>query len=293
MTTPDWLDRTAWPFEPHAAPVTDGRLHFVDEGKGPAVVLVHGTPTWSFEWRHVIAQLRSTHRVIAPDHLGFGLSERPATANYSPEAHAARFREFMQQVLPSGSVSLVVHDFGGPIALDWALECALENPQRLRHLIVVNTWMWPFDDPKMQHAAKLASGALGRFLYRHLNASQKLLMPSVYGDRKKLTPAIHAQYLSVFPDADSREQVLFALAKALLGSRPFYESLWQRRAALCDVPMTVMWGLKDSAFPPTMLQRWKGAFPQSKVVEFAGAGHWPHEEEVEAFNAALHTALNP
>jgi haloalkane dehalogenase len=263
-------------------------LHYVDEGQGPTVVLVHGTPTWGFEWRHAIANLRASHRVIAPDHLGFGLSERPSTVNYSPPAHAARFREFIEQVAPSEPISLVVHDFGGPIALDWALDHA----QRLRHLIVVNSWMWPFDDPKMQRAARLAGGPVGRLLYRHLNASLKLLMPSVYADRKKLTPGVHAQYLSVFPDADSRERVLFALAQALLGSSAFYATLWERRATLAQVPMTVIWGMKDSAFPPAVLQRWKEAFPHGAIREVADAGHWPHEEQPEMFNAALREVLN-
>ena len=81
-----WLDRTQWPWHPRSCPTADGMLHYVDEGEGPPVVLVHGTPTWAFEWRHVIAGLRDTRRVVALDHLGFGLSERPAGADYRPEA---------------------------------------------------------------------------------------------------------------------------------------------------------------------------------------------------------------
>ena len=116
-----WLDRTQWPWRPRTCPTADGMLHYVDEGEGPPVVLVHGTPTWAFEWRHVIAGLRDTRRVVALDHLGFGLSERPAGADYRPEGHAARFATFMDHVAGDAPVSLVVHDFGGPIALAWAL----------------------------------------------------------------------------------------------------------------------------------------------------------------------------
>src|SRR5262245_36198694 len=129
-TPPDWLDRAAWPYAPRFHALRDGRVHLVEEGAGPDVVLAHGTPTWGFEWRHVIASLRASHRVLAADHLGFGLSERPPGADYSPEAHAARFRELMAGLRPSGQLSLVVHDFGGPIALDWALD----NADRLRRL---------------------------------------------------------------------------------------------------------------------------------------------------------------
>ena len=83
---PAWLDRAAWPYTPRQADTGDGRQHYVDEGQGPPVVLVHGTPTWSFEWRHAIAGLRGSHRVIAPDHLGFGLSERPPAAGLRQRA---------------------------------------------------------------------------------------------------------------------------------------------------------------------------------------------------------------
>jgi haloalkane dehalogenase len=262
--------------------------NYVDVGRGPAAVLVHGTPTWGFEWRHVLARLADRHRLVVPDHLGFGLSDRPAGVGYAPEDHAARFAAFMAAVVPDGPVSLVVHDFGGPIALDWALA----NPSRLRNLTIVNTWMWPFDDdPLMKSRAKMASGALGRFLYRRLNASRKLIMPSAYADKRRLTSAIHQQYLSVFPDADSRELVLFALARALLGSSDYYASLWGRRAALAAVPMSILWGTKDSAFQVPLLERWTRTFPHAAVTRFDDAGHWPHEEVPDTFCDALAAAL--
>lgn len=263
-------------------------MHYVDVGRGPTTVLVHGTPTWGFEWRHVLARLADRQRFVVPDHLGFGLSERPAAAGYAPEDHAARFAAFMSAIVPEGPVSLVVHDFGGPIALDWALT----NPSRLRNVTIVNTWMWSFDDdPLMRRRARIASGALGRLLYRRFNASLRLLMPSAYGDRRRLTKAIHRQYLSAFPDAGSRERVLFALAQSLLGSGSYYASLWERRERLASVPMSILWGIRDSAFQPAMLERWTRAFPHAAVHRFDDAGHWPHEEVPESFCDALMTAL--
>ena len=288
MGIPTWVDREAWPFEPRWASLADGRLHYVDEGAGTPVVLVHGTPTWSFEWRHVIAGLRDRVRVLALDHLGFGLSERPTPARYRPEDHARRFREWIGEVLPSEPLHLVVHDYGGPFALDWALD----HPNRLRSLTVFNSWMWPFDDdPSMARKARIATSGLGRFLYRYLNASQRLIMPSAYGDRRKLTPTIHAQYLAVFPDSGSRERVLFALAQGLLSSRPFHETLWARHAAFTSVPMHLVWGMRDSAFPPHVLQRWARTFPHARTFAIDAAGHWPHEEEPAAVVNVLREVL--
>lgn len=284
MNSPSWLDRQAWPFAPRWAETTDGLLHYVDEGSGTPVVLVHGTPTWSFEWRHVIAGRRSGQRMLALDHLGFGLSDRPPGASYRPEDHARRFREWVERVVPSGPIDLVVHDFGGPIALDWALD----HVRRLRTVTVLNSWMWSFaDDAAMRRKARLAGSALGRFLYRRFNASQRLIMPSAYGDRRKLTAAIHGQYLALFPDADSRERVLFALAQSLLGSSPFFDSLWQRRARLDGIPVHLIWGMRDSAFPPYILERWQRAFPHARTTTLERAGHWPHEEEPAGVVQAL------
>ncbi len=278
--TPSWLDRTAWRFAPRGATVPGGTLHYIDEGTGPVVVLVHGTPTWSFEWRHVISALRPHYRVVAVDHLGFGLSDRPSDAAYRPEDHAARFRAFMNLVCPAGPVTLVVHDFGGPIALDWALD----HPERLAHLVITNSWMWSFaDDPGMRRKAALAGTGLFRWLYGRFNLSQRVIMPSAYADRRRLTAAIHAQYLATFPDADSRERVLFALAQSLLGSSAFFDGLWQRRQRLAGVDTQIIWGMDDSAFPPAVLDRWCEALPHARAMRLAGAGHWPHEEAAAAF----------
>jgi haloalkane dehalogenase len=284
MSTPDWLDREGWPYAPRFATLAEGRLHYVDEGAGDTVVLAHGTPTWSYEWRHVIAGLKDAHRVVAVDHLGFGLSDRPPGAGYTPEDHARRFRAVMGQLVPSAPVTLVVHDFGGPIALDWALDHA----DRLTRVVVINSWMWSFqDDPSMRRKAAMIRGVLGRWLYRRWNASLRLIMPSAYGDRRRLTPAIHEQYLRLFPDPESRERVLFALAASLLGSSAFFDTLWQRRDRLAGVPVELFWGMRDPAFPAAILERWQHALPHARTTRFETAGHWPHEEAPDAVVRAL------
>jgi haloalkane dehalogenase len=278
-----WVDRDAYPFRSRWLELAEGKIHYVDEGDGEPVLFVHGTPTWSFEYRHLIAALRGGHRCIAVDHLGFGLSDRPAAADYTPEAHAARLRAFVDK-LGLRRFTLVVHDFGGPIALP----LALDDPDRVERLVVLNSWMWSFaDDPEMTKRARMVSGALGRFLYRRLNASLRLIVPSAYGDRRKLTKAIHRQYLAAFPDADSRERVLWALARALTGSSAFYEGLWQRRQRLAAIPTLIVWGMKDTAFRPHLLARWRRALPHATVVELAEAGHWPHEEQPEGVIGAV------
>jgi haloalkane dehalogenase len=277
------LDRAAYPFASHAMPLRAGRVHYVDEGRGDPVLLVHGTPTWSFEWRHVVRGLSPQYRIIAPDHLGFGLSERPRGAPYTPEWHSDNLAEFVER-LDVGPLTLVVHDFGGPIALP----LALRRRDLVNRLVIINSWMWSFaGDRDMEGKARIAGSAMGRFLYRWANFSLRTIMPSAYGDRRKLTPEIHRQYLERFPDRESRGEVLWALARSLLGSSAFFDALWRERDKLANRPALIVWGMKDTAFRPNQLDRWRTALPGAKVVAIENAGHWPHEEEPDRVVAAL------
>jgi haloalkane dehalogenase len=287
FTIPEWLDREAYPFQSRWDDGTGPQLHYVDEGAGDVVLFVHGTPTWSFEFRHLITTLAATHRCIAPDHLGFGLSDRPPGADYSPKAHAERLAAFVTH-RGLDRFTLVVHDYGGPIGLP----LALSRPSPVQRLVLMNTWMWPFDDDRdMVRKGRFAGGALGRCLYKYANASLRLLMPSAYGDRKKLTKAIHRQYLEVFRERSARVEVLHALARAILESRSYYAALYGQADRLRHIPALIIWGMKDTAFQPHQLARWLSLVPAAQVCRLGSAGHWPHEEEPAAVIGAITTFL--
>jgi haloalkane dehalogenase len=284
---PSWVDRTAYPFTPRRLLLPAGTVSYVDQGAGEPILFVHGTPTWSFEYRHVIRALSASHRCIAPDHLGFGLSQRPADFDYRPESHAQVLAQFVDR-LGLDRFTLVVHDYGGPIGLP----LALDRPDRVRRLVVLNSWMWSIaGDPRMARGARMLGGRLGRLLYRRANLSLRSLMPYAYGDRKKLTPAIHGQYLAAFPDADSRGRVLWPLARGLLASSDHFDSLWQRRQRLVEIPALILWGLRDRALGPDLLARWRTALPQARVAELPDAGHWPHEEQPDEVIKCLQAFL--
>ena len=291
--SPEWIDRNAYPFTPHnfTPPNEQGQMHYVDEyvgkqgaskgdskaGSPHPILFVHGTPTWSFEFRHLISALRQDFRCIAPDHLGFGLSDQVRGADYSPEAHARRLRALVDH-LKLRDFTLVVHDFGGPIGLPLALAPELG----VRRVVVINTWMWGFgEDPVMQKRAKIAAGGFARLLYRYVNFSVKILGPSAWGDKRKLTKEIQRHYLAPFRKIWSREEVLWALARALTQSTAHYESLWQKRERLKQIPMLLLWGTKDHAFGPPFLEKFRAEFTHASVKDLPGAGHWPHEEEPE------------
>ena len=231
------VDDAVYPFRSRFVDLAAARMHYVDEGAGDPLLFVHGTPTWSFEWRHVIRALSPQWRCVAPDLVGFGLSERPRGFAYTPEAHAAAIADFVDRInMPP--FTLVVHDFGGPIALP----LCLRRPERVTRLVIINSWMWSFaGDHEMEKNARLAGGALGRFLYQWVNFSLRVLMPYAYGDRRQLTREIHRQYLDRFPDHWSRATVLWRLAHALLGSSNYYDSLWRQREQLRGRPALILW----------------------------------------------------
>lgn len=271
--SPVWLDRAMYPFTSRWFDSGDGRMHYVDEGSGAPVVFVHGTPTWSFLYRHLVARLARHHRAIAVDHLGFGLSEKPAHAPYEPRDHARRLAALLDALDLTG-VTLVVHDFGGPIGL----AVALARPERVSRLVLFNTWMWSVaDDPAIARGAKVAGSRIGRLLYRHLNFPVKLLMPKVMGDRSALTPAIHRHYAAPLGTPDERMGA-WSFARALLGAGPWYEELWAERWRLRDRPMLLLWGMRDPTFGPAYLERWRREFPDAEVHGFAASGHFVPEE---------------
>lgn len=277
-----WLDRSLYPFATRTHRTEHGAMSHVDEGRGRPILFVHGTPSWSFEWRAQIAALRGDHRCIAPDHLGFGLSDKPPGAPYAPADHAARLLSLVR-ALDLTDLTLVVHDFGGPIGS----KVALEEPARVRSLVIVNTWAWPHgEDPSIRRVSRLVASPFGRFLYLWLNASPRWLVPASFGDRKRLTREVHRHYVAPFGSRAERIAP-WTLGKELAASDPYYASLWDRRAVLASIPTTIVWGMRDPAFGPSYLARWRGLFPKASVIELEHAGHFPHEEEPERVTAAI------
>lgn len=287
---PSWVDRTLYPFQPRTFPSDDGAMSYVDAGPSASegtILLVHGTPSWSFEFREVIAALARRYRVIAPDHLGFGLSDKPVEAGYTPADHTRRLLALVD-ALDLTDITLVVHDFGGPIGLP----VALDRKDRVKRVIVLNSWMWSNEgDPEVERVDKLVKSALGRFLYLGLNFSPKVILPSVFGDRRRLTAPLHAHYLAPFPRRDDRHG-LYAMARALGGANAHYAGLWARRAELERHPLSIVWGMADPAFSSKHLARWREAFPRAEVTEVEGVGHFVAEEAPESVLKAIDPTLS-
>lgn len=273
MQDTSWIDREAYPFKPHYFARDGVRMHYIDEGQGDAIVMVHGTSTWSFLYRDLVKALAPHYRCIVPDHLGFGLSDKPQDAAYRPADHARRLRVLID-TLGLRDLTLIVHDFGGPIGLSYAIE----QPHNVRSLIVFNTWMWSLrGEPVAELAGIFGRGQLGTVVFQHLNFEHRVLFKMAWGKRVTLSPAIYQQYLKPFTQPRDR-QAIQTMARELRDSSAWYEELWQRRERIKDMPALLLWGLKDPIFKARHLGRWQALFTNAQTVTFPEAGHFVQEE---------------
>ncbi|MFC4549133.1 MULTISPECIES: alpha/beta fold hydrolase [Halorussus] len=282
---PDWIDREKYPFESRYVDLEPGRVHYVDEGEGRPLLMLHGNPTWSFVYRHLIRGLSDDYRCIAPDFLGFGLSDKPRLWSYRPADHARVVERFVEE-LGLEDLTLFAQDWGGPTGMDYATK----HPENVRSFVVMNTAMWPLDDA--MHV-RLFSGLAGSRPARHLDRRYNLIvdrvMPLGFGDRSRLTPEIHRHYREPLRDPDDRTGA-WVFPRELVGSTSWLADLWDRRRRVAGKPALLCWGMKRPLFGREALGRWQALFPDAETVEFPEAGHFVQEErgpemvpEVEAF----------
>lgn len=275
-----WL--TDYPFESHFTEVSGGKMHYVDEGSGAPVVFVHGTPTWSYDWRAQLTALQDTNRVVAMDHIGFGLSDKPESWDYTPKAHADNLTTLLSR-LELEDMTMVVHDFGGPIGLSYVLS----HPEKVKNVVILNTWMWATaDNPKAMRLSRLVAGPVGRYLYLKRNASARKLILWSMGDGFVAPDDFLVPYTHVLPDPEHRVGP-WQLGVALGESSDWYGSLWEKVSVLADKNVTILWGDADPTFGEAELTRWKTALPNAQVVMLPGVGHFPQEEAPETVNQAL------
>lgn len=279
--TTSWLDVSEYPFEPKRLSVEGGRIHFVDEGTGSPIVFVHGTQTWSFLFRHLIRGLSRDHRCVAPDHLGFGLSDKPEAFAGTPAQHARNLARLLDH-LGLRDITLVAHDFGGPIAMAYAQT----HPDKVRKIVLMNTWMWGLrGDPHAEKIARYVTGIVGKFKYSHGNLAHQFVKPLFY-DKSQFTHAIDEAYFGPFQDREHRQGPM-RLMQAMIKEHEWYEDLWANRYLTEDAPMMLLWGVSDPHFGERYMNRMWAGFPLANVHRLDHCGHFPPEEKPDECIAAI------
>ena len=270
--SPAWLDSQLYPFKSRFIELESGRMHYVDEGKGAVFLFVHGTPTWSFLYRRFIKKLSQHYRCIAIDHLGFGLSESPKSFSGTPQAHANNLSSFIQK-LDLKSITLVVHDFGGPIGL----ATGIQHADRIKQVVLFNSWLWETKtNEDVLKIDKLINGWLGRTLYLYFNFSPKVLLKQGFSNKQLLSKNLHKHYTKPFPNKPSRMPLLH-IAQSLLGASDWYQEQWESLGSLADKKWLILWGTKDQFISMSYLDKWKTKLPHAKVRAF-DCGHFVQEE---------------
>jgi pimeloyl-ACP methyl ester carboxylesterase len=281
-----WLDKLEYPFNSNYFDINGQKLHYIDEGKGETILFVHGTPSWSFDYRNIIKDLKENYRCIAIDHIGFGLSDKPEHYDYSTQNHSKTLEKFgLEKQLDN--ITLVVHDFGGSIGLNFAIQ----HPQKVKKLVILNSWLWSSKtDPDFIKLSKILKNPLLPFLYRYLNFSPKFILPKSFGDHK-LSNRLLRQYTKPFANKTQRNGAL-AFAKSLLNDQDWFEELWNKRQTISTKPTLFIWGMKDPMIKPHNLEKFQSGFTNSTTLKLETSGHFPQEEQPKKVIKAIFDFLS-
>lgn len=270
---PDWLNKELYPFTSRWLEIDSNHIHYIDEGKGDVLLFVHGTPEWSFGYRELIKPLRNNFRCVALDLLGFGLSEKPVSGNYSCPAHADRLEKFIQK-LGLKNISIVANDFGGGISMRYAVE----HPDNIKSVILFNTWLWSLkNDKHYSRPAKLMNTWFGRWLYLKMNFPVNVIMPSAYGNKKLLTQEVHAHYKNALPGGN--RLAAYEFSEELINASTWWQQIWEKLDVVSGKPFLIFWGMKDNFVPLYELEKWRSKVPHAQIVSFPDAGHFVQEEK--------------
>ncbi|TDD95157.1 alpha/beta fold hydrolase [Actinomadura rubrisoli] len=295
----------------HAGPPGDRRAphrlrqHYLDEGSGPPVLFVHGNPTWSYLWRRPVLALRDRFRCIAPDHIGMGLSDKPADDRYTftlasriDDLDALTDHLITSQGVPDRGWTLVMHDWGGPIGMGWARR----HPERVSRLVVLNTAAFPNPHgARPRPALRIPFRVLrdtrlgGRLFLRH-NAFARLATLPPFGVRRPLPRAVRAAYLTPYHQPGGRLAVQRFVQDIPLGpgdpAWPLLCRISDSLSRFAHVPMLIGWGRHDPVFDPAFLRQWRERFPNARVCAFQRAGHLVVEDAGDDLLIALRRFLS-
>lgn len=273
--------RELYPFRSHELTVGGRRCHYLDEGSGPVLLLVHGNPTWSFYWRDLVRAWRDRYRVVAVDLIGCGLSEKPPATEYSYRLaqRVADVRELIEK-LDLRDITLVGHDWGGGIGMG----AAVAAPERFKRFVLMNTAA--FRAPRCPWQIRLCRiPVLGQAAVQGLNLFVRAALRTTVAKPERMTPAVRVGYSAPYDSWAHRVGVYrFVLDIPLHAGHPSYETLVHIEEGLAKFrqhPVCLIWGMQDWCFSPWFLERFLEFFPQAEVHRLADAGHYVVEDAHE------------
>ncbi len=267
--------RAEFPFESHFLDLDGHRLHYVDEGSGPAVLMVHGNPTWSFFYRDLIKNLSATHRCIAVDHLGCGLSDKPADYTYNLASHIKNLQRLIAS-LNLDSFDLVVHDWGGPIGLG----AIMEDQDRVNSVVIMNTAA--FRSSRVPLRIRLCRAPMiGSLLVRGLNG---FCGPAIFMAVNRRPLSFDAKRGFLYPYGNWKDRVAISAFVEDIPDRMGHPShsllagIEESLSGLSKHKVLLAWGGADFCFNQGFLTRWQKILPEARTFLVEDAGHYLLED---------------
>jgi len=289
-----------WPFAARYCTAAGFRQHYIDEGAGRPVILLHGQPTWGYIYRRFVPPLAMTHRVIVPDHMGFGKSETPADRIYTLRTHVENLTALID-TLDLRDITLVMQDWGGPIGIGYAVR----HPERVHSLVLMNTVFGygaagrrdlpnPLETPWFRWIREGMETGRTEAVLSHLGSTILSVMQIVGLERlDRVDPTFIRAYAAPFPaQADCRGAIDFPLDLALGRIRDFVREGVAGVPSLRDKPAIMIEGMLDRAIPAALaIADFQGIWPAAPVIQVPGAGHYIQEDAPEVVIPALQTFL--
>lgn len=282
MVKPDWLNKL-YPFTSHFFQLKDNlSLHYLDEGKGDPILMLHGNPTWSFYYRNLVAEFSKSHRVIVPDHIGCGFSDKPQDYEYTLKQHIDNLEKLVLELKLKNFI-MVAHDWGGAIGFG-LIE---RHPERVKKIILLNTAAYTSDVIAFQiNMCRIP--VLAEQVIRRLNGFA--LTATYMAVAKKMSPEIRKGYL--FPYDSYKNRIATAKFVADIPMNPKHRSYRTLKNIELSLPrhhcpVLILWGKKDFCFHDYFLNRWREIYPHAIVKTFENAGHYVLEDAGEEIIAEL------
>jgi haloalkane dehalogenase len=267
------VPRELFPVEHRFVDCDGARIHYVDEGAGETILLLHGNPTWSFLYRKIITGLRDEFRCVALDYPGYGMSDAPPGYAFTPAEHSAVLERFVDE-LQLTDLTLMVQDWGGPIGLG----LAGRRPELVRRLIIGNTFAWPLTETRIRMFSAALGGPPGRLLTRWFN-----LAPRVFFTRGFAQPVpaeVKGLYMEPWRDPARRAPAAIA-PRQLVAAAPYLAEVEAGLPKIADRPALIVWGVKDFAFRDAARRRFEEAFPRNRTIMLPDASHFVQEDAGE------------
>lgn len=278
-----WADE--YPFPSHRYTLENGahQMHYLDEGDrdAPAILMVHGNPTWSFYYRRLVSHFSGEYRCVAPDHIGCGLSDKPADTDYAYtlESRIADLTELVTH-LDLHDITLVIHDWGGAIGMG----LAANMPERIRRIVVFNTAA--FRSARIPFSIDICRiPGFGPLAVKGLNGFVRVAQWRAIHDRNRLKGPVGEGYVAPYDSWQNRVAVQrFVEDIPMEPEHPTYKTLTHVEESLEqfeDRPMLIVWGERDFCFDPSFRREWERRFPDARVHALQDASHFVLEDAHE------------